>query len=177
VTRTRTPLLLTAMAAIPLSTALIVTGAPSSASAATRATATPVHKAATKHKKKATPKHKKAVAKAKATPKPKPTATPRPTATPTPTPASGQFAGPTVDMRWGPVQVSITVDHGKITDAKASVSPDTTRSQLIDNRALPILRTEVLQAQSANIDTVSGATMTSEAYIRSLQSAMTKAAL
>jgi len=180
-TKTKTPLLLTAMAAIPLGTALIGTTASQTADAAVKKTPTPVHKAATKPKKKATPKpkHKKATVKAKATatPKPKPTATPRPTATPTSVPSSGQFSGPTVSMRWGPVQVTITVANKKITDVSGSVSPDTARSQFLDDHALPLLRKEVLQAQSANIDSVSGATMTSDAYIRSLQGALTKAGL
>jgi uncharacterized protein with FMN-binding domain len=178
-TKAKTPLLLTAMAAIPLGTALIGTSAPQTADAAVKKTPTPVHKAATKHKKKATPKHKKATVKAKATatPKPKPTATPRPTATTTSVPTSGHFSGPTVDMRWGPVQVSITVQNSKITDVSGSVSPDTARSQFLDDHALPLLRKEVLQAQNANIDTVSGATMTSEAYIRSLQGALARAGL
>jgi uncharacterized protein with FMN-binding domain len=177
VTRTRTPLLLTAMAAIPLGTALIANGTPSAAHAAVKMTATPVHKVAAKPKKKTTHKRKKTVVKATATAKPKPTATPRPTSTPTAVPTSGQFSGPTVNMRWGPVQVTITVENKKITESKGSVSPDTARSQFLDDHALPLLRTEVLRAQSANIDTVSGATMTSDAYIRSLQGALAKAGL
>ena len=57
------------------------------------------------------------------------------------------------------------------------VLPHTARSRVIDWRAVPILRQETLQAQSARIDVVSGATQTSEAYIRSLQSALDRANL
>lgn len=47
---------------------------------------------------------------------------------------------------------------------------------MINNQAMPMLRSEAIQAQSANVDTVSGATMTSEAFIQSLQSALDQAA-
>jgi uncharacterized protein with FMN-binding domain len=60
---------------------------------------------------------------------------------------------------------------------KISTSPENFRSQFIDQQAVPLLKQETLQAQSANIDTVSGATMTSEAYIQSLQAALKKAHL
>ena len=57
------------------------------------------------------------------------------------------------------------IKNQKISNVKASVSPDTDRSRFLDDMSIPILKQEVLQAQSAVIDTVSGATMTSEAYI------------
>lgn len=83
-----------------------------------------------------------------------------------------KYAGPTVNMRWGPVKVTVYIKGNKITNVKATVSPDTNRSQMLDDMSLPILKQEVLQAQSASIDTVSGATMTSGAYIKSLQKAL-----
>lgn len=88
-----------------------------------------------------------------------------------------QYKGPLVDMRWGPVQAAIAVKGKKITNVKISTLPENFRSQFIDQQAVPLLKQETLQAQSANIDTVSGATLTSEAYIQSLQGALKKAHL
>ena len=85
------------------------------------------------------------------------------------------YKGPAVDMRWGTVQVSIVVKNRAIANVKSSVSIHTDRSQFINNQALPMLKQEVLQAQNANINVVSGATDTSGAYISSLQSAVNKA--
>jgi uncharacterized protein with FMN-binding domain len=88
-----------------------------------------------------------------------------------------KYKGPLVDMRWGPVQATITAKGKKIMSVKISTSPENFRSQFIDQQAVPLLKQETLQAQSANIDTVSGATMTSDAYIQSLQAALKKAHL
>lgn len=86
--------------------------------------------------------------------------------------------GETAQTRWGPVQVKITVKDGKITDVTAVQSPsDNPRDQEINSYALPELRREVLAAQSASIDTVSGATYTSDGYRQSLQSALDSAGL
>ncbi|MGI5156313.1 FMN-binding protein [Microbispora sp. CA-102843] len=86
--------------------------------------------------------------------------------------------GDSADTRWGPVQVQIVVSGGKLTGIKVPVAPANNRRDIeINNEALPILNEEALSAQSAQIDTVSGATYTSDGYIRSLQSALDKAAL
>ncbi|MEW2301648.1 FMN-binding protein [Streptomyces sp. NPDC006655] len=86
--------------------------------------------------------------------------------------------GNTVQTRWGPVQVRVTVRSGKITDVTAVQYPqDNPRDQQINSYALPQLRSEALAAQSASIDTVSGATYTSEGYQQSLQSALDSAGL
>jgi uncharacterized protein with FMN-binding domain len=91
---------------------------------------------------------------------------------------SGTFTGQAVDTRWGAVQVQITVRNGKITDAQAVRYPqENPRDQEINSYALPQLAQETLQAQSARIDAVSGATVTSEGYITSLQSAIDAAHL
>lgn len=88
------------------------------------------------------------------------------------------YDGSTVPTRWGPVQVRVTVAGGKMTDVTPLVYPNSNfRDQQINAYALPQLRTEALQAQSANIDTVSGATVTSDGYIQSLQSALDAAHL
>jgi uncharacterized protein with FMN-binding domain len=107
--------------------------------------------------------------------------TPAATATPgatTPTVATGAYAdgtatGSVVSTRFGDVQVQVTVSGGAITDVTALQLPDIdNRSRRIASSAEPILREEALTAQSANIDMLSGATYTSEAYAQSLQSAL-----
>ncbi|MEU0970633.1 FMN-binding protein [Streptomyces sp. NPDC005917] len=86
--------------------------------------------------------------------------------------------GDTVQTRWGPVQVRVTIKSGKVTDVTAVQYPqDNPRDQEIDSYALPQLRSEALAAQSAKIDTVSGATYTSQGYQQSLQSALDSAGL
>ena len=116
------------------------------------------------------------------TPTPVPTPTPTPTPTPAPTAASGSGCqgqtvdGPTIDTRWGPVQVEAVVSSsGQICNVDAIQSPDSHgKSVRINQQALPILHTEVMKAQSANINGVSGATITSVGYARSLQSILDK---
>ena len=88
------------------------------------------------------------------------------------------YDGDTVQTRWGPVQVRITVQDGKITASEAIVYPDGNRRDAeINSVALPVLSQEVLQQQSAGIDMVSGATVTSQGYLSSLQSAIDQAHL
>ncbi|MBK6442553.1 MAG: FMN-binding protein [Actinomycetales bacterium] len=88
------------------------------------------------------------------------------------------FAGAAVPTRFGNVQVQITVVDKKITAATVLQIPNRDRKDVqINNRAVPILNAEAVQAQSADIDMVSGATVTSVAYIQSLQSAIDKANL
>jgi len=92
--------------------------------------------------------------------------------------ASGTYKGNTVQTRFGPVQVQITVANGKITDVTALQLTNTDgKSIQISNRAAPLLRSKVLAAQSANVQTVSGATITSDAYLTSLQAALDAANL
>lgn len=94
------------------------------------------------------------------------------------TPAAKTYDGGTAQTQWGPVQVRITVQGGKITDARAVVYPSGNgRDYEINSYALPILNQEAVQAQSANIDMVSGATVTSGGYQQSLQSAIDQAHL
>jgi uncharacterized protein with FMN-binding domain len=86
--------------------------------------------------------------------------------------------GPSTRTRWGPVQVQITVANGEITDVNVVDYPNGNgRDQQINARALPVLVQETLDAQSADIDMVSGATVTSEGYIGSLQAALDEAGL
>lgn len=80
--------------------------------------------------------------------------------------------------RWGPVQVQLTVSSGKITDVQVVQYPDGNgRDREINSYALPVLVQETLSSQNAQIDMVSGATVTSEGYLQSLQSALDQAQL
>lgn len=104
--------------------------------------------------------------------------TPSPTATASTSSKDGTYTGDVEQTRFGPVQVSITVSNGKITDVTAlQLTNSDGRSQQISAYAAPILQQEVLAAQSANVSFVSGATYTSDAYLQSVQSALDQAGL
>jgi len=88
----------------------------------------------------------------------------------------GTYAGSTVNTRFGPVQVQVTISGGAITDVTALQLTNTDgRSVQISNYASPILAQEVLSSQSAQVSNVGGATYTSQAYLQSLQSALDQA--
>ena len=91
---------------------------------------------------------------------------------------AGTFAGSAVQTRFGTVQVQITVKSGAITDVTAlQLTDDDRKSVQISNRAAPLLRAAVIKAQSAQVQTISGATVTSAAYLTSLQGALDAANL
>ncbi|WP_433472161.1 FMN-binding protein [Spirillospora sp. CA-142024] len=91
-------------------------------------------------------------------------------------PADGAYRGRSVDTRYGPVQVEITMSGGRISGVHVLRAPsENGRDREIAARALPRLTREALAAGNARIDAVSGATYTSEGYISSLQSALDKA--
>lgn len=86
--------------------------------------------------------------------------------------------GRAVQTRWGPVQVQITISGGTIIAAEAVQVPSGNRRDVeINHQAIPVLTQEALTAQGAEIDSVSGATYTSQGYIESLQSALDQAGL
>lgn len=88
----------------------------------------------------------------------------------------GNYSGDEAQTPFGPVQVKVTVSASKITDVTAlELTTYGGRSVEISNYAAPIIRSEVLKAQSANVSNVSGATYTTEGYLSSLQSALNKA--
>jgi uncharacterized protein with FMN-binding domain len=101
---------------------------------------------------------------------------PTPTATPTPAASglrSGTFTGQTYSDQYGNLQVQVVISGGRITDVKLLQYPQNEpQSSFISSQALPLLREEVLQAQSAKIDAISGATFTSENFAASVQSAL-----
>lgn len=89
----------------------------------------------------------------------------------------GRYTGRAVQTRYGTIQVAVTVSSGKITDVSTpQLEAYDGRSKYINNQAVPILKKEVLAAQSARVDMVSGATYTSDGYLTSLQSALDQAA-
>ena len=90
----------------------------------------------------------------------------------------GTYTGTKIRTVYGDVQVKVTVNGNKITDVQPLTLPsDRARSAYISQVAGPMLRSEALQAQNANIDIVSGATYTSDAYAQSLQSALQQAGM
>jgi uncharacterized protein with FMN-binding domain len=102
--------------------------------------------------------------------------------TPAATPAqatksvTGTFTGDSVDVRYGFVQVKITVENGKITDAQAVQAPSG-RNDRWTQKAVPVLRQQTLAAQSAQISGASGASYTSYGWYTSLASALAKAGM
>jgi uncharacterized protein with FMN-binding domain len=123
------------------------------------------------------------VAAADATPSPTPASTPTVSTTAT-TPADvpkgqykdGTYTGSSENAFYGDVQVQVTVSGGKITDvAFLSYPSDRRQSEEINSRAMPVLKQEAISAQSAQVDGVSGATDTSEAFVQSLASALSSA--
>ena len=125
------------------------------------------------------------------TPAPAPSATPtksgapsaKPTAAaPTVAPAkpvggvTGSFTGSVANTRYGPVQVKITVENGKIVDAQAVQAPSGSNDRYTQ-KAVPVLRQQTIAIQSANVQGVSGASFTSYGWYESLASAIAKAGL
>jgi uncharacterized protein with FMN-binding domain len=115
-----------------------------------------------------------------------PSAAPTPTPTPTPAPApaaqpqgqykNGQYIGSSADAFYGFVQVKAVISGGKIVDVQfLSYPSDRSTSVQINSQAMPYLTQEAIAAQSANVDIVSGATDTSQAFIQSLGSALAQA--
>jgi uncharacterized protein with FMN-binding domain len=91
---------------------------------------------------------------------------------------STTVTGDTVQTQWGPVQVQLTLDGDRITGVQVLQYPNGNgRDAQINSYALPILTRETVDQQSASIDMVSGATVTSVGYLQSLQSALDQAGL
>ncbi|MCL4367291.1 FMN-binding protein [Patescibacteria group bacterium] len=109
----------------------------------------------------------------------------QPTANPTPTAESsnagsqyhdGVYTGSVADAYYGNIQVKVTISSGKISNVQFLDYPqDRETSLMINTQAMPYLKQEALQSQSAQVDIVSGATDTSLAFQQSLQSALSQA--
>ena len=88
----------------------------------------------------------------------------------------GTYTGSSENAYYGRVQVQVTVANHQVAGIKVLSYPSDRRtSRYINSQALPLLQQEVIAANSANVDTISGATLTSEAYIRSLGTALRQA--
>lgn len=88
----------------------------------------------------------------------------------------GTFTGNSQDAFYGNIQVKAIISGGKISDVQFLQSPNSAaRSLAINTLAMPELKQEAIQAQNGNVDVVSGATDTSNAFIQSLTSALTQA--
>jgi uncharacterized protein with FMN-binding domain len=156
------------------------TGTGSSASASSSSSTSPSSTATKSAKPVATKKATvKPTATNSATATTQPTATASPAATQTTAPVTstikdGTFTGPVINVNYGNVQVKITVSNGKITDAMAVKAPKG-KNDRYTNMAVPILKAQTLQAQSANIQGASGASYTSYGWFKSLQGALADA--
>ena len=88
----------------------------------------------------------------------------------------GTYTGDVTDAFYGNIQVQAKIQGGKITDIQFLNYPhDRQTSLYINSQAMPLLKNEAIQAQSARVDAVSGASATSQAFIQSLRSALSKA--
>ena len=117
------------------------------------------------------------------TPKPTPTPPPASALAPAPAPApkkglytDGSYTGSVADAYYGNVQVQAVISGGKITNVTFLQSPHTHSDSIpINRRAMPLLTQETISAQSASVNTVSGATFTSDAFRQSLAAALVAA--
>ncbi len=116
------------------------------------------------------------------TPTPTPTQTPTPVPTPAPATApsgryrDGTYTGASVDAYYGQVQVQAIIQSGAIADVKFLQYPNDRGTSLrISNQAMPILKREAIQAQSAKVDGISGATQTVDGFVKSLTDALSQA--
>ncbi len=106
-----------------------------------------------------------------------------PVATPTPTPTKptgqyvdGTYTGTATNAYYGTVQVEAIISGGKLADVKFLQYPNDRGTSLrLSNQAMPVLTQEALKAQSAQVNGVSGASQTSEAFVQSLASALAQA--
>jgi uncharacterized protein with FMN-binding domain len=132
----------------------------------TASPSTPAHR---KHVKPTTSPSKSTAAPKTSSPSAPRSSTPHSSA---PAQTSRTITGPVVSNGWGPIQVQVTVKGTQITAVSVPVIPQDGRSQFINARAVPILTQEAVQAQSAQVDAVSGATDTSDAFMQSLAAAL-----
>ena len=88
----------------------------------------------------------------------------------------GTYTGSSADAYYGNVQVAATISGGKLTDVKFLQYPNSHQTSVIINQqAIPYLKQEAIQSQSSNVQIISGATFTSQAFQQSLQSALSQA--
>jgi uncharacterized protein with FMN-binding domain len=92
--------------------------------------------------------------------------------------ADGTYTGPSANAYYGNVQLAVIIQGGRITGFRLLDYPSHTgTSQRINQQALPMLAQEVLTAQSGQVDFISGATLSSEAFVQSVGGALSQARL
>ncbi|MEI7603536.1 MAG: FMN-binding protein [bacterium] len=105
--------------------------------------------------------------------------TPTPTIIPSPTPSGkykdGTYTGTAYTHRYGTVQIQAVITNSKISDVVFLKLPSGGESSSISSYVSPILKQDTIQSQSANVNVISGATLTSNAFIKSLSSALSQA--
>lgn len=85
----------------------------------------------------------------------------------------GQYTGTAADAYYGNIQVQATVQGGKLTDVQFLQYPSEQHNSVeINSQAMPLLKQEAIQAQSAHVNTITGATDTSQAFVQSLSAAL-----
>ncbi len=88
----------------------------------------------------------------------------------------GTYIGSVADAYYGNVQVSVSISNGRITNVKFLQYPNThSTSVYINQQVMPYLQQETIQTQNANVQLITGATFTSQAFVQSLQAALNKA--
>jgi uncharacterized protein with FMN-binding domain len=88
----------------------------------------------------------------------------------------GSYAGSAYDAYWGLVQVQANVQNGQLVSVDILQYPShRSTSRAINRQAIPMLESEVIRAQGVRVNLISGATLTSEAYLRSLHEALSQA--
>jgi uncharacterized protein with FMN-binding domain len=89
---------------------------------------------------------------------------------------NGTYTGGVADAFYGNIQVRATITNGTLTDVTFLQYPNDRRTSIeINSQAMPMLKSEAISAQSANVDIISGATDSSQAFIQSLSSALNQA--
>jgi len=109
-----------------------------------------------------------------------PTPSTEPPATTTTTTSSGSsltVTGPAIETEWGVFQVEVLVENGVLVSVTAVQEPGDRRSRRINAQALPVYEELAIEAQSADIDVISGATVTWQGYTGSLQAALDEVGL
>lgn len=90
--------------------------------------------------------------------------------------ADGTYTGPITDAYYGLIQIQASIQGGRLTSVKVLKYPNDRRTSVnINRQALPMLRDEAISAQSANVDIISGATLTGRAFRQSLAGALDQA--
>ncbi len=88
----------------------------------------------------------------------------------------GEYVGKVVDVYYGNLELKAVIHGGRLTDVIRLQEPNDRKTSIdISNSSLPVLIQEAIKAQGANVDTISGATQTSDGFVQSLGDALAKA--